>query len=86
MTNTELLYRAMRMIAAAHETMKDAGREHRVEAVVLLAAVAKVVHDDMTGMLTSVGGPGVLAAQVELLTEQVRLEMERMHIHGWVKQ
>jgi hypothetical protein len=86
MTNIELLHRAMRMIAAAHETMKDAGREQRIEAVVLLAAVAKVVHDDMSGMLTTVGGPGVLAAQVERLTEQVRLEMERMHVHGWVKQ
>lgn len=85
MTNTELMHRAMRLIAAASETMKDAGREKRIEAVVMLATVAKVIHDDMTGMLTDVGGPGALTAKISLLEAHVRQEIERIYTDGWVK-
>jgi hypothetical protein len=85
MTNTELMHRAMRLIAAASETMKDAGPEKRVEAVVMLATIAKVIHDDMTGMLTATGGPAVLAAQIAQLEVHVRQEIERIYTDGWVK-
>ena len=86
MNNTELMHRAMRLIAASSETLRDGGKEKRIETVVLLAATAKVIYDDMTGMLTDKSGPGALEAKVDLVAAEVRREMERMYVDGWVKQ
>lgn len=52
----------------------------------LLAAVAKVIHEDMTGALVDVGGHVQVLAKVELVAHQVRLEVERIYVDGWVKQ